>query len=220
MATDKNFKFDAHVNPKLYNMCKKINFTPAHVVEVGCYMPETSNVLGFISDGVKAELFEPDPVCIERIKQYFKEHPNVTLHPYAVYDHKGSIELYRKGSSTFVKGLKISPALVNDKYVENDKDVFVAQARTFNDFDDGSIDLLSVDTEGCEWYVLKYLVSRPMVISVETHGKKYVNPFIGQIQQWIAENKYKVWFKDKSDTVYIKNSFEIKKSFWENLLGS
>ena len=217
---NKDFKFSTHVNPKLYHMCKKINFTPAHVVEVGCYMPETSNVLGFISDGLKTELFEPDPICISRIREYFKDCANVVLHPYAVYDNDGKIELYRRGSSTFVKGLKSSPALVNDKYKENDKDVFVAEARTFNSFDDGTIDLLSVDTEGCEWYVLKYLVSRPTVISVETHGKKYVNPFIKQIEEWLSKNDYKVWFKDKSDTVYIKKTIDIKRSIWENLFGS
>lgn len=64
MSEKKPFKFNGYVNPKLYNMCNKINFKPKHVVEVGCYLPETSNLLGFISDGSYAELFEPDPICI------------------------------------------------------------------------------------------------------------------------------------------------------------
>jgi hypothetical protein len=41
--------------------------------------------------------------------------------------------------------------------------------------------LLSVDTEGCEWYALKNLKSRPKVISLETHGKYYTNAYIKEI---------------------------------------
>jgi FkbM family methyltransferase len=219
MHEKKPFKFSQHVNPKLYTMCQKIGFEPMHVVEVGCYMPETSNLLGFISDGCRTELFEPDPICISRIETYFKDFSNVQLHPYAIYDKAGPIELYRKGASTFVKGLESSPALVNDKYVEKQEDVFVAEARTFDTFDDGTIDLLSVDTEGCEWYVLKYIKSRPAVLSVETHGKKYTNPFISEIETWIKNNHYKVWYKDKTDTVYVKEEIKIPKSFLDNLLG-
>lgn len=70
--------------------------------------------------------------------------------------------------------------------------------------DDGNIDLISIDTEGSEWYVIKYLKSRPDVISIETHGAVYVNPKIDEIESWMAANGYVVYFKDKSDSVYVR----------------
>jgi hypothetical protein len=48
------------------------------------------------------------------------------------------------------------------------------------------------------------LVSRPNVISIETHGKYYTNPFIKEIESWMAQENYVPWYKDLSDTVYVK----------------
>lgn len=201
------------MNTKLYQKVQKFKLPIKHVAEVGVYYPETSNVLGFINDGVCADLFEPDPLCIEKIKAYFNQHPHVKVHPYAIYHENTTIALYRTNASTFVETLSVSPALMNDNYIPNSNDKFYAEARCFADFDDGTIDLLSIDTEGCEWYVLQTLVSRPMIISAETHYRKYKNPFIHEIQEWMDANQYKVWYKDTSDTVYIQSMFKPKRWF-------
>ncbi|MBO0929960.1 FkbM family methyltransferase [Fibrella aquatilis] len=79
--------------------------------------------------------------------------------------------------------------------------------KRFSEIDTGEFDLLSIDIEGSEWYVLKYMVSRPNVISVETHGKFYVNPFINEIKAWMLKNNYIIWYKDRSDSVYVKKEF-------------
>ena len=76
--------------------------------------------------------------------------------------------------------------------------------KRFDEIDDGTIDLLSVDVEGSEWYVIKNLVSRPAVISVETHGALYSNPNLEKITGWMKNNDYIIWYKDRSDTVYVK----------------
>jgi len=55
--------------------------------------------------------------------------------------------------------------------------------------------------------VIKHLKSRPKVISIETHGKYYVNPFIKQIEEWMQKENYTVWYKDRSDTIFIKSGF-------------
>jgi hypothetical protein len=60
---------------------------------------------------------------------------------------------------------------------------------TFDRLDDGSIDLISIDTEGSEWFVLKYITSRPDVISIETHGAAYTNPYLDEIQRWMREKR-------------------------------
>ncbi|MBI5266362.1 MAG: FkbM family methyltransferase, partial [candidate division Zixibacteria bacterium] len=102
-----------------------------------------------------------------------------------------------------------SPALANDDYQPNDALAFEVEARRFSEVDDGSFDLLSIDTEGCEWYVLSHLVSRPLVISVETGWKRYVNPFLREIKQWLDRERYQLWYRDGSDSVFLRRDVPI-----------
>jgi FkbM family methyltransferase len=156
-------------------------------------------------DGVKTTLVEPDPKNIKAINEFFEGKSNITLHTCAIFDYNGTLELSQREASTFVSSLKESPAIINDHYVPNEKDKFEVECKRFDVIDDGTIDLLSIDTEGCEWYVLKNLISRPKVLSVETHGKSYTNPFLNEINNWVLKNDYLIWYKDMSDTVFIKN---------------
>lgn len=191
------------MNTRLYRSTTRLRLNIAHVAEVGVYHPETSNILGFINDGIRADLFEPDPESITKMRSAFGALPNVTIHPCALYFENTSIRLYRAGASTFAATLASSPALDNDDYQPEESDAFEADARTFDQFDPGTIDLLSIDTEGCEWYVLQFLKSRPLVISVETGWKKYENPHLSDILCWMKSNGYRFWYRDRSDSVYI-----------------
>jgi len=175
-----------------------------HVCEVGVYLPETSNIIDFIKEGIRTTLVEADAVTNEKIRTYFSGFP-VTLFPVAVWDYNGTITLSKAEASTFVTELKSSPALINDRYIIREENNFEVPCMVFSDIDDGTIDLLSIDIEGCEWYVIKHLKSRPRVISVETHGKYYTNPFIREIRDWMGKENYIPWYKDGSDTVFIKN---------------
>ncbi len=189
---------------KLFEKLGKKKFSPRQICEVGVYLPEESNVLHFIKKGIPTTLIEADPNYMQQCKDYFAKYPQVKYVEAAVYDKKGTIELCRKASSTFISSLDASPALVNDGYQVADEDKFTAQSITFDEVDDGQIDLLSVDIEGAEWYVIKHMTSRPPVISLETHGKYYVNSKIIEISTWMAKNDYQIWYKDRSDTVYVK----------------
>lgn len=178
-----------------------------HVCEVGVYLPETSNIADFIKDGIRATLVEADVDKVEKIKTFFTG-CNIEIFPVAVWDYNGTIQLSKAAASTFVTKLESSPAIINDKYIIRDEDTFEVPCMIFSEIDDGTIDLLSIDIEGSEWYVLKYLKSRPAVISVETHGKYYTNPFIGEIKHWMANENYILWYIDASDTVFVqKNVF-------------
>lgn len=190
---------------KIYQGLKRRNIQFHHVCEVGVYLPETSNIINFIRDGVRATLVEADPETVEKIKTYFAEY-NIEVFPVAVWDNNGVIKLSRANASTFVSELTSSPALVNDQYVVEEKNTFEVPCRIFSSLDDGTIDLLSIDIEGAEWYVLKNLVSRPKVISIETHGKYYTNPFITEITAWLQKENYDTWYKDSSDTVFIQKN--------------
>ena len=201
---------------EIYLRCKSKDFQPKHVAEVGVYKPRDSNIIDFIEHNTRATLVEPDPNCVKAIKEYFHDRDQVNLYPVAVYDRNGTIELVNRDASTFVRSLSRSPALVNDKYKVRDEDAFEVEARIFSDIDDGTIDLLSVDVEGSEWYVIKHLVSTPKVISVETHGKYYLNPFLKEIMNWMREHQYILWYKNNSDSVYIREgAFPI--TMWEKI---
>ncbi len=184
------------------------------VCEVGVYLPEESNIIDFIEEGKNAILVEPDPVSSLILRNFFTDN-KIVHHQIAVYKRKGKLTLTKAAASTFAVELDSSPALVNDNYRHNIKNQFEVICDKFSSVDPGDIDLLSIDTEGCEWYVISTMKSSPKVISIETHGKYYSNPFINEIQNWIKNNDYKIWYKDKSDTVYIKSE-QLKLSYYEH----
>jgi FkbM family methyltransferase len=186
----------------LYKKLKRKNLRFDHVCEVGVYLPEYSNIIDFIREGIRATLVEADPVTVEKIRDYYRDY-NVTVYPFAVWDHDGFITLSKADASTFVTSLAGSPAIVNDHFHVEESETFQVACKKFSELDDGHIDLLSVDIEGSEWYVIKHLVSRPRIISVETHGKYYTNPFITEILSWMQELDYMIWYKDRSDTVFV-----------------
>lgn len=190
-------------NSLLCRRLKAKGFRPTHVAEIGVWHPHTSNIHQFIQGGIRTTLVEPDPNSIALIKSQFAKYDNVTLYECALCDFNGQVELCQRESSTFVSSLTSSPALVNDDYDIKQTDKFTAEARLFSEIDDGTIDLLSVDTEGSEWFVIKHMTSRPVVISIETHGGMYVNPYIDKLQQWMNDNNYELWYKDKSDSVFV-----------------
>lgn len=195
----------AGTEKKLYEKVRSKNLAVKHVCEVGVWLPEMSNILDFIiKDRLRTTLVEPDPKSIAAIRSYFKEYPNVELQPYAAFDHHGTLELVQRDASTFVSTLPYSPAQVNDRYKVRQEDTFTVECRRFDELDDATIDLLSVDTEGSEWYVINYMKSRPLVISVEMHGKSYLNPYYNEIAAWMAREGYDKWYMDKTDTVYYK----------------
>lgn len=189
---------------KIYRKIKSRNISIDHACEVGVYLPQTSNIIDFIKEGRRASLVEADPKTVSILEDYFKQH-NVTIFPVAVWSSSGTVRLSRAAASTFISELKSSPAIVNDKYKVDMDNSFAVNCVVFSEIDKGDIDLLSVDIEGGEWHVINHLKSRPKVISVETHGKYYTNPFINEITQWMSENQYRLWFKDASDTVFMKN---------------
>ncbi len=101
---------------------------------------------------------------------------NNIIIPVVVFDKAGTVELVQREASTFLKYLKSSPAIINDECIIENQDTFKVKAVTFDEIDDGTIDLLSIDIEGGEWFVIKHMKSKPKVISIETHGAMYTNP--------------------------------------------
>jgi FkbM family methyltransferase len=192
------------LNAALYRRAMATGNRFGHVAEVGVYHPETSNIHDFIQDGIRATLVEPEPNSVALIRSYFANRNNVQLHACAVCDFDGEVELYFRGSSTFVASLDTSPAMVNDQFRKEEQEAFRVPCVRFNAIDDGTIDLLSVDIEGGEWFVLKHMKSRPKILSIETHGGAYKNPYFREIHRWMSEHGYRLWYRDGSDSVFVK----------------
>ena len=180
---------------------KKILITKA--AEVGVYYPKTSNIIDFINADIPSILIEADPLCVEKIQEYFRN-KIVTVYPYAIWDKEEIVTLYRAGASTFVSSIASSPAKINDDYLENSKDSFTAEAKRFSSIDPGDIDLISIDIEGAEWYVLKHMISRPKIINIEFRADRYSNPFKKEIIKWLNDNNYTLWYHDDTDSVYFR----------------
>jgi FkbM family methyltransferase len=178
-------------------------FAPTHVAEVGVHRPLNSNIYQYVVEGVRSTLVEPNPDSVAEIREHFAGFDNVTLHPIAICQSEGPVELVRRGPSTHLRDIRQSPAAVNDRYVLDERDICVVPGRTFDMVDDGTIDLLSIDVEGSEWFVLQNLRSRPRVITLETHGARYRNPYIDQIQDWMRSNGYRLLHRNTSDSTYV-----------------
>ena len=196
---------------RIYNAIRGKKIEVNHACEIGVFLPETSNIIDFINDDQVKDisLVEPNPRLVQKIKEFFRNKTNIKLYPFAIHEYNGMLTLFEAEASTFADGLPSSPALINDQYEKEDAKKLEIECKLFSEVDSGSIDLLSIDTEGCEWYALKTMISRPKVISIETHGKFYTNPFIGEIKNWIRKEGYDVWYKTKSDTVFYKKTLFI-----------
>jgi FkbM family methyltransferase len=187
---------------RLYReVCKK-GLCIKKAAEVGVFYPQASNLADFVEEGIPCLLVEPDPASLEKIEAAFGSKRNVTVYPLAVADENGKLDLVQRGACTFARNLPRSPTLVNEGYVIRLEDVFSAEAVTFDRIDPGDIDLLSLDVEGGEWFVIKHMQSRPKVIAVETHGDKYLNYYLKEINAWMRNHGYREWYKDESNTVY------------------
>lgn len=189
---------------RFFRKLKAKNYTPQNICEVGVYYPEESNVMDFIKGGISTTLIEADPEYASKIRSFFAGYPNVKIIETAIFDFNGTIELCKREASTFVSVLDKSPAIVNDNCQKEQTSTIVVKCVTFNEIDKGDFDLISIDIEGAEWYVIKHMVSRPNILSIETHGKYYTNPNIKQILHWAKINNYVEWYKDDSDTIFVK----------------
>jgi FkbM family methyltransferase len=188
-----------------------INFHPSHICEVGTYTPDNLHCQDFIQNvsHTKFSLVDANPNCIQQLKSQYNDRSDVNIFNYAIADYSGKINLYNRWSgpdaSAFIEGLPHSPSIINDGYNKLDRDIIVCDCITFDKIDTGDIDLLFIDIEGAEWFVIKNMISRPKIISIETHGQKYINPFMNEINDWMLQNKYITVGHDNTDTFYAKN---------------
>lgn len=148
-------------------------------------------------------LFEPHPKCAEDLRFYTQLNKNTFVHEVAISDSEGE-ELFTidDTASSYVWGVKEE----NERTLSHSHTITVKTAK-ISYFDEGNVDVLLVDAEGCEHFLLEHLISRPLLITVELGKTGYTKSNHIFILEWMKKNDYyPTWhsaqylaeFKDKT----------------------
>lgn len=193
----------------LFTETQRIGLQLKNVTEIGVYFSKNCVLNSFIEAGVQTTLIEADPLCVQELTAAFSKYKNVHIEPRAIWDSAKKLSFYRVRASTFAAEVEGSPAQINDSYQASDSDRFEVDAVPFSEVDPGTFDLVLIDVEGAEWNVLKTMKSRPQVISLEMRAGLYENPNTKNINLWLKENQYKLWFHNDVDSIYIRTNVHL-----------
>jgi FkbM family methyltransferase len=190
-------------------MCSLLSAAGVEVTrcaEVGVLSVQVSSLREFIEAGIPCDLYEAVPDFCDSIERDIAQSPNVRLVRGAVSDYNGTMVLCIAGPSTFSASLESTPAINHDGFRRDGEGVkkLEVECRDFADLDPGDYDLVTMDIEGGEFPVLSRMRSRPRVLAIETQSRDYVNPQLGAITDWLVRESYKVWFRDDTDTVFVR----------------
>lgn len=179
------------------------------VYEVGVGSLNSCRTKHFWGQGIECHLFEPNPEYYKDLVKAAENHSNVNIYDIALSAFKGSSSLYLANDCSFIDGIDSPVTIQNstkDKYKDWDK--IEVKTDIISNYDKGNIDLLLLDTEGAEWFVLNDLKSRPINIVVETHipinNPPYLNRYIDKILFWMWQNEYSLIGKDKTNSYWQK----------------
>lgn len=160
----------------------------------------------------KCYLFEPLKSFYDDIKQNTIKYENVFVYNVAIYDKSENLVFLVSDEESSILGLNSPLAQQNFLPLSNipPKET-VVESKMITDFDKGDIDLLLLDMEGAEYFVLKHLISRPKVIVVEMEiensaflNGRYKNPYSDEINDWMKNNNYHSFFKNGADVYWTR----------------
>jgi FkbM family methyltransferase len=200
------------------------------IAEVGVNSPSLCRVDDFIKEGHKVILVEPLHRHAQELRERYAAY-DVQVIEKAIVDEPGPAFLVDRDQSSFILlqstpntpslakedyyvftseaedmtlVTKLTPAIANDGALTQENDFLEVEGITFDTIDPEDIDILLVDVEGAEYFVIKHLRSRPKIIVLETHDGNYINPYMSEIDHWMATNDYARVLCDESDTLWIK----------------
>jgi len=191
-------------------LCKRIDFVPKHIVQVGA--ANDTKVLEFqefIDLGAKVLLFEPHPEFYKILVQDFGHMENVSIFELGIYNKVGKFKMWDKWASSCLEECIDVPKLFTDKEKEDirrENKFFYINCALFSGFDNGTIDLLYLDSNSCEMYCLEHMKSLPAMIVIETHYifGGYRNPNYDKIHAWMTLHDYKLAGINESDKIFLR----------------
>ena len=194
----------------LHTLSKSLNLLPRHVVEVGVNEPEKCSLSQFIRDGVRSTLVEPLPWCVKNLREAF---PSARVIEAVCAEQSGEITLFDRGEGAWIESVPQAPD-EHPKHSGIKREHFDAQykrrvkaIRFADEIDSEDIDILCVDTEGAEWFVISQMIkARPRLVRVETHFSHsgYLNPYLREITERMSSLGYTKLVEDVSDTLWIR----------------
>jgi FkbM family methyltransferase len=180
------------------------------IFEIGVGEAYVCRTKRFWGSEVECHLFEPNPILYKQLVDLSKHYKNVHIHNIAITNKSGEEEILLIDNCSYLHGID-SPMVLNhglDCDIIKNAEKIKVKSETIDKFDTGDIDLLLIDTEGCEWFVLEKLVSRPKQIAVETstRGKEGIiyNKNLDKILFWMWDNNYQLALKDENDSHFVK----------------
>lgn len=180
------------------------------IFEIGVGKSYGCRTKRFWGSEVECHLFEPNPFSYKELIDLSKDYKNVYIYNVAITDKSGEEEIVLIDNCSYLEGIDSPMVLnhgINCDIIKNAKKIKV-KSETIDKFDKGDIDVLLIDTEGCEWFVLEKLISRPKQIVVETSivGKENIiyNKNLDKILFWMWNNNYQLVLKDENDSHFVK----------------
>lgn len=181
------------------------------IFEIGVGQAYSCRTKRFWGSEIECHLFEPNLILYKDLIDQAKEYKNVHVYNVAITDKCGEEEILLMDNCSYINGIDspmvLNHGLANDA-IKNAQKIKI-KTETIDKFDKGDIDILLVDTEGCEWFVLEKLISRPRQITIETNtvgqeGKLIYNKNLDKILFWMWQNNYQLALKDQNDSHFMK----------------
>jgi FkbM family methyltransferase len=181
------------------------------IFEIGVGEVYTCRTRRFWGSEIECHLFEPNPILYKELVNASKEYKNVYIYNIAIMDKSGEEEILLMNNCSYINNV-VSPVALHhgfDSNIIKNAPKAKIKSETIDKFDIGDIDLLLIDTEGCEWFVLEKLISRPKQIVVETstigsENKPILNKNIDKILLWMWENNYQFVLRDENDSHFVR----------------
>ena len=186
-----------------------------YFVEFGAYDGEyVSNTSGLADIGWNGLYIEPVTLFYDKVKERHKGN-NVSIVKCAVSDKKGDVKINIGGVLSTIDDNMVDTFNSMDWSKNLHKGEFeIVKTRLLNDiFHEVSVplgfDVLSVDIEGHEWTALKdfdMAKYKPKIVIIELHDNN--KNYAGNEEDLITyfnDNKYRVIYKDFTNTVYIRH---------------
>jgi len=198
-----------------YFQNERIHSDVPHLVDVGACYGEIAKP--FLEDGWSADLFEPDPDCMARVKKNLQIFSNsIRFHAIAVGPEQQESVTFYKAECDGLSGLSESP------YGQTRLQISVPSVRLgdcLSKLGISRVDMLKIDTEGWDLEVLmthdfKKLPPRLVFIEVNTDFEKQTLPQIQEAISWMSTMGYTAL------TFQFKDDGNFKKGIWSSRLAA
>jgi FkbM family methyltransferase len=159
----RNQKYDAHTQKILQRILKK----HSNCIDIGCHEGE---ILDLIIKGAplgKKIGFEPIPELFNFLLQKYKNDPQVTIYPTALYDSKGSVAFHHVLNAPAYSGIR--KRKYDGMHVDINRITVETDLLDHLIPEDLPVDLMKIDVEGAEFNVMKGAVKtikrcKPVII--------------------------------------------------------